>query len=154
MNRITTHPGEIPRDEFMEPFGLSANALARALDVPPNRMKSIIAADNPRSVTPDPALRLARYFGATPGFWLNLQQAYELSRAMMEQGARINDSVRPRAAGRSDDRLRQTRPATITLYAGGDWASASRVSIGRWSLSLASISASVSAVTCRLATSP
>jgi addiction module HigA family antidote len=98
MNRITTHPGEILRDEFMEPFGLSANALARALDVPPNRITSIIAADNPRSVTPDTALRLARYFGTTPQFWLNLQQAYELSRAMVEQGTRINEAVRPRAA--------------------------------------------------------
>jgi addiction module HigA family antidote len=98
LNRITTHPGEILRDEFMRPLGLSANALARALDVPPNRTTAIIAAHNPRAVTPDTALRLARYFDTTPQFWLNLQQAHELSRAVIEQGARINDAVRPRAA--------------------------------------------------------
>ena len=75
MARITTHPGEILREEFMIPLGLSANALARALNVPPNRITAIIAAENPRAVTPDTALRLARYFGTTPQLWLNLQLA-------------------------------------------------------------------------------
>ena len=98
MTRITTHPGEILREEFMIPLGLSANALARALNVPPNRVTAIIAAENPRAVTPDTALRLARYFGTTPQLWLNLQQAYDLSAAIMHQGAQIDAVVQPRAA--------------------------------------------------------
>jgi addiction module HigA family antidote len=98
MTRITTHPGEILREEFMIPLGLSANALARALDVPPNRITAIIAAENPRAVTPDTALRLSRYFGTTPQLWLNLQLAYDLSAAVVQQGAHINTVVQPRAA--------------------------------------------------------
>ena len=82
----------------MIPLGLSANALARALNVPPNRVTAIIAAENPRAVTPDTALRLARYFGTTPQLWLNLQQAYDLSAAIMHQGAQIDAVVQPRAA--------------------------------------------------------
>ncbi len=96
--RIRTHPGAVLRDEFMIPFGLSANALSRDLDVPPNRITGIIAADAPRSVSPDTALRLARYFGTSPEFWLNLQLGYDLSLAQSEAGARIADRVRPRAA--------------------------------------------------------
>ncbi len=81
-------------------LGLSANALSRDLDVPPNRITGILAAEAPRSVTPDTALRLARYFGTSPEFWLNLQAGYDLSVAVKETGARINDRVRPRAAQR------------------------------------------------------
>ena len=98
MTRITTHPGEILREEFMIPLGLSANALARALNVPPNRITAIIALENPRAVTPDTALRLSRYFGTTPQLWLNLQQAYDLSGAILHQGAKIDAAVQPRAA--------------------------------------------------------
>ena len=98
MTRITTHPGEILREEFMIPLGLSANALARALNVPPNRITAIIAAENPRAVTPDTALRLARYLGTTPELWLNLQQAYDLSAAIAHHGADIESTVHPRAA--------------------------------------------------------
>ena len=98
MTRITTHPGEILREEFMIPLGLSANALARALNVPPNRITAIIAAENPRAVTPDTALRLSRYFGTTPQLWLNLQLAHDLSAAIVHQGDHINEVVHPRAA--------------------------------------------------------
>ena len=98
MTRITTHPGEILREEFMMPLGLSANALARALGVPPNRITAIVATENPRAVTPDTALRLSRYFGATPQLWLNLQLAYDLSATIVRQGAHINEVVQPRAA--------------------------------------------------------
>ena len=98
MTRITTHPGEILREEFMIPLGLSANALARALNVPPNRITAIIAAENPRAVTPDTALRLSRYFGTTPQLWLNLQQAYDLSGAILHLGAKIDGLVQPRVA--------------------------------------------------------
>lgn len=80
----------------MVPLGLSANALSRELDVPPNRITGIIASE--RAVTPDTALRLARYFGTTPLFWLNLQTAHDLSVAQAEHGAEIKDRIRPRAA--------------------------------------------------------
>jgi addiction module HigA family antidote len=70
------HPGEILREEFLVPMGLSANALARAIGVPANRISAIVAGD--RNVTADTALRLARALGTTPEFWLNLQQSYEL----------------------------------------------------------------------------
>jgi addiction module HigA family antidote len=98
MTRITTHPGEILREEFMVPLGLSANALARALKAPPNRITAIIAAENPRAITPDTALRLSRYFGTTPQLWLNLQQAHDLSAAIVQRCAHINAVVQPRAA--------------------------------------------------------
>ena len=95
--RVRTHPGEILRAEFMQPLGLSANALARALGVPANRITGVIATVKPRAVTPDTALRLARFFGTSAQFWLNLQGAYDLSRAQAEVGARIEREVRPRA---------------------------------------------------------
>ena len=98
MARITTHPGEVLREEFMVPLHLSANALSRDLDVPPNRITAIIAPEHPRAVTPDTALRLSRYFGTSPEFWLNLQASYDLSVAVAEIGPLIADRVRPRAA--------------------------------------------------------
>jgi addiction module HigA family antidote len=70
------HPGEILREEFLLPMGLSANALAQGIGVPANRISAIVAGD--RNVTADTALRLARALGTTPEFWLNLQQSYEL----------------------------------------------------------------------------
>ena len=97
-SRIRTHPGEVLREEFMRPLGLSANALALALRVPATRIGAIIRHDRPRAVTADTALRLARYFGTTPEFWLNLQSAYDLSTALRERGAGIARDVRPRAA--------------------------------------------------------
>ena len=96
--RIRTHPGEVLLEEFMRPFGLSANALARELHVPPNRITSIVGTTAPRAVTPDTALRLSRYFGTTPEFWMNLQAAHDLSRARAETAERIAAEVRPRAA--------------------------------------------------------
>lgn len=94
--RIRTHPGEVLREEFMAPLDLSASALARALDVPPNRVTSIISAE--RSVTADTAIRLSRYFGTTPQFWMNLQSDFDLSHALKEHGRRINHRVHPREA--------------------------------------------------------
>jgi antitoxin HigA-1 len=82
----------------MQPLGLSANALALALRVPATRIAAIIRDHRPRAVTADTALRLARYFGTTPEFWLNLQSAYELSVAQGERGSRIEREVQPRAA--------------------------------------------------------
>jgi addiction module HigA family antidote len=72
----------------MRPLGLSANALARDLHVPPNRITSIVASTAPRAITPDTALRLARYFGTTPQFWINVQSAHDLSLAQAKIGGR------------------------------------------------------------------
>lgn len=80
----------------MIPLGLSANALARDLHVPPNRITAIIAAHHPRAISPDTALRLARYFRTSPEFWLNLQAAHDLSVAQTTIGSRIATEVRPR----------------------------------------------------------
>ena len=74
------HPGEILREEYLAPLGLSVNALALALRVPATRMQAIVKEE--RSITPDTALRLARYFGTTPELWLNLQSTYDIKIAM------------------------------------------------------------------------
>jgi addiction module HigA family antidote len=96
MTRIRTHPGEVLHEEFMKPLGLSANALALALRVPATRIGDIIRTEKPRAVTADTAIRLARYFGTSPEFWLNLQSAYDLSRAVAENGPAIERDVHPR----------------------------------------------------------
>ncbi|MCJ2094343.1 HigA family addiction module antitoxin [Methylobacterium sp. J-072] len=82
MPRLRTHPGEVLREEFMAPLGLSANRLAAEIDVPPNRLSEIVR--ERRGVTADTALRLSTRFGTTPQFWLNLQTAHDLSRAEAE----------------------------------------------------------------------
>ncbi len=98
MTRIRTHPGEVLREEFMRPLGLSANALALDLRVPANRIGAIIRKESPRAVSADTAMRLARYFGTSAEFWLNLQAAFDLSVARREAGKIIERDVRPRAA--------------------------------------------------------
>lgn len=90
------HPGEVLREEFLLPLGMSAHALALELKVPAPRINDIVR--ERRAVTPDTALRLARYFGTTPDFWLALQSAYELKVAERELGARINQEVQARRA--------------------------------------------------------
>jgi addiction module HigA family antidote len=94
--RITTHPGEIIIEEYLKPLGMSVNALALALRVPATRIGAIVKGD--RGVTADTAMRLARYFGTTPEFWMNLQAMYDLSKAKAEAGDRIERDVHPRAA--------------------------------------------------------
>ena len=79
MARLRTHPGEVLREEFLVPLGLSARALAKQLDVPPNRLTEIMR--GARDVSADTAIRLGRYFGTDPRFWLNLQAAHDLSKA-------------------------------------------------------------------------
>ena len=76
------HPGEILKEEYLEPYGLSANRLAGALDVPANRVSAIIKGT--RNITADTALRLSAFFGTTPEFWMNLQDQYELEVAKQE----------------------------------------------------------------------
>jgi antitoxin HigA-1 len=90
------HPGEVLREEFLVPLGMSAHALALELKVPAPRINDIVR--ERRAVTPDTALRLARYFGTAPEFWLNLQTAYDLKVARRELGARIDREVRTREA--------------------------------------------------------
>ena len=81
------HPGEILREEYLAPLGLSANALARALGVTPARINEVVR--ERRGITGDTALRLARYFGTDAQSWLNLQAAYDLRVAEQEAGSEI-----------------------------------------------------------------
>jgi addiction module HigA family antidote len=91
------HPGEVLREEYLAVLGMSSNALATALGVPANRVSAIVAGK--RAVTATTALLLARAFGTSPEFWLNLQQAYDLRVAEREGAAAIR-AVRPvRATG-------------------------------------------------------
>jgi addiction module HigA family antidote len=89
------HPGEILRDEI-EALELSGKAFAEALDVPANRITAILNAQ--RGITADTALRLARYLGTTPEFWLDLQKNYELRVAQINMGTEITRRVKPRKA--------------------------------------------------------
>ena len=90
------HPGEILREEFLVPLGMSANALAIELKVPAPRINDIVR--ERRAVTPDTALRLSCYFGTTPQFWLNLQSAYDLKMAELKDGSKIRREVHTRTA--------------------------------------------------------
>jgi antitoxin HigA-1 len=90
------HPGEILREEFLVPRGMTAHALPQAIHVPATRVNDIVNAK--RGVTADTALRLARYFGNSPEFWLNLQAAHDLRAAEREAAARIEREVLPREA--------------------------------------------------------
>ncbi len=90
------HPGETLREDFLKPLGLSVNRLAIELRVPVTRMNDIVR--ERRAVTADTALRLARFFGTSPQFWMNLQANYELERAQDALGSRIGNEVRPRTA--------------------------------------------------------
>ena len=76
MPRLRTHPGEVLREEYLVPLGLSARALAKLLGVPAKRMTEIMRGT--RDVSADTAIRLGRYFGTTPAFWMNLQEQYDL----------------------------------------------------------------------------
>jgi len=91
IQRVTTHPGEMLREEFLVPFGISQNALAMKIRVPATRIGDII--HGKRSITPDTALRLARFFGNSPEFWMNLQQMYDLSKARLELSKTIERDV-------------------------------------------------------------
>ena len=88
------HPGEILREEYMGPLGLSATALARALGVTPARINDIVR--ERRGITADTALRLARYFGTDAQSWINLQAAYDLRVVELSAGQTIDRVVKPR----------------------------------------------------------
>jgi addiction module HigA family antidote len=90
------HPGEILREDLMTPLGLSMSGLARDLKVPESRLRDII--NGCRGISTDTALRLARYFGNTPQFWMNLQSAYDLEVAIRLTAEKIERDVHPRKA--------------------------------------------------------
>jgi len=89
MPRLRTHPGEVLREEYVKPLGVSARALARSLSVPANRITEIMRGE--RDVSADTAIRLARFFRTDPRFWLNLQAAHDISKAQAENDySRVN----------------------------------------------------------------
>jgi addiction module HigA family antidote len=90
---LPIHPGEFLREDFLVPLGLSANALAIALRVPVTRISEIVR--ERRGITADTALRLARYFGTTPDFWMKMQMSYDLTLARQESMARIEVEIFP-----------------------------------------------------------
>ncbi|XKH01325.1 HigA family addiction module antidote protein [Marinobacter nauticus] len=90
------HPGEILREEYLEPLGMSVNALSKALHVTPTRMNEIVREN--RGITADTAMRLARYFGTSERFWLNLQTEYELRQAQILKGDEVAREIEPHAA--------------------------------------------------------
>lgn len=89
------HPGEVLLEEFLKPLGISQNKLARDLKVPPRRVNEIVLFK--RSVTPDTALRLARYFGTSERFWLGLQLDFDLEEARRALSDVIEREVKPAA---------------------------------------------------------
>ncbi len=86
-------PGEILLEEFMKPHGISQNKLARDIDVPPGRINQIIKST--RSITVETALKLGKYFGTSPEFWLNLQNHYDLRIAEKTYWPRMIKLIRP-----------------------------------------------------------
>ena len=88
------HPGEILREDLMQPLGISINRLARDLRVPVTRISEIVNCR--RGISADTALRFSRYFGSTPEFWMNLQAAYDLEIAERESKREIERDVHPR----------------------------------------------------------
>lgn len=90
------HPGEVLREDFLKPLGMSANALAKALNVAAPRINDIVR--ERRGVSADTAIRLARYFGGDARSWLNLQTAYDLRSAEITSAKRIAREISPAAA--------------------------------------------------------
>jgi antitoxin HigA-1 len=88
------HPGEILLEEFLKPLGMRMNKLAEELHVPANRITQIVGGN--RSITGETALRLARYFGTSPEFWLGMQKDYDLQVARDEFEVQVERQVRPR----------------------------------------------------------
>jgi antitoxin HigA-1 len=87
------HPGEVLREEYLVPLNMTAHALAMALHLPAPRINEIVR--EKRAITPNTALRLARFFDSTAEFWMNLQSAYDLRKAELENAVQIRREVRP-----------------------------------------------------------
>jgi addiction module HigA family antidote len=97
--RAPVQPGEILREEFLDEFGVTSYALAKAIGVPTNRVTGIVNGE--RSITADTALRFARFFGNSAEFWMNLQMHYDLELAEMKSGHHIRrdiEQLRPSVA--------------------------------------------------------
>ena len=92
------HPGEVLREEYLHPLGMSVNALAAALRVPTTRLHEIVKGR--RAVSADTALRLARYFGGDAQSWMNLQATHDLRKVAVESGTAIESQVEPRVTQR------------------------------------------------------
>jgi addiction module HigA family antidote len=88
------HPGEILQELYLTPLKLSQNALARDIHVPPRRINEIV--NRKRRITADTALRLSRYFGMTPQYWMGLQVDYDLDLVQDELSEKINSEIKPR----------------------------------------------------------
>jgi addiction module HigA family antidote len=89
------HPGEVLREEFLTPMGISQNAVARAISVPPRRINEIVLGK--RAITADTALRLAHYFGTSEQFWMVLQASFDLEEARDKLGGRLKQLERAAA---------------------------------------------------------
>ncbi len=89
------HPGEVLQEEFMSPMGISQNRIARDIGVPPRRINEIVHGN--RAVTADTALRLARYFDISAGFWMGLQADFDLEEARERFGKQLLQKVRTHA---------------------------------------------------------
>ncbi len=103
------HPGEMLREEFLVPMGLSANALAMAIRVPVTRVSEIV--NERRGITADTALRLARYFRMTPEFWMNIQSHYDLEMARDAKDRMIRESVKPAPRDKKTGALKLAKTA-------------------------------------------
>ena len=90
------HPGEILLEEFLKPLGISQNRLAREIRVPPRRVNEIVLGK--RAITPDTALRLARYFAVSERFWLGLQMDFDLEEAKVALAATLEREIKPVAS--------------------------------------------------------
>lgn len=93
LQRVTTSPGEVLAQEYLEPMGLSQRQLARSIRVPESRIGGIVRGE--RAMTAETALRLARFFDNSAEFWLNLQQSHDLSKAKLTLGRAIASEVQP-----------------------------------------------------------
>ena len=93
---LLIHPGEILQTEFLDELNLTAYKLAQEIKVPRGRISEIVSGR--RSISADTALRLGRYFGTSAQFWMNLQADFDLRKAVIELGDRLEQEVEPRAA--------------------------------------------------------
>ena len=94
--RAPVHPGVILKADLLDPYGMSVNQLAKELHVPANRLSQIITGK--RGISPDTSLRLARYFGFTPEYWLNMQAQYDLEIIRRQSMRKIEKEIKPRQA--------------------------------------------------------
>jgi antitoxin HigA-1 len=95
-SRLPAHPGIILQKDLLEPLGMSINRLAKELRVPANRLSQIIRGK--RAISPDTSLRMARYFGFSPEYWLTMQSHYNLEIIRRQSMARIEKEIKPRKA--------------------------------------------------------